>query len=168
MGIFHNKNFKHLLFSVSTRMGSFVPTIESVARIYLSLRKKEPLSSGDRLQIQEEIMMRYRKAPYTDEMGKKARNLAMNYFKDHLSTHTLKLYNDRFNDAPEGQDHRDAQERRHATIKIFCCDIIDDWAKKIALSPQAIMSIQAKFSDLADQHFEETLTGSGASENQEN
>lgn len=157
MGIYHNKNFKHLLYSVSTRMGAFVPTIESVARIYLSLRKKEPLSSSDRLQIQEEILMRYRKAPYTDEMGKKARNLALNYFMDHLTTHTFKLYKDRFKDAPEGQNNIESHQRRHATIKSFCCDTIDDWAKKVAISSQAITSIQNKFIDLADQHLEEVL-----------
>lgn len=155
MGIYHNKNFKHLLFSVSTRMGSFVPTIESLARIYLSLRKKDPLSSGQRLQIQEEILMRYKKAPYSEAMGKKARNLAMNYFMDYLSNYALKLYKERFKDAPEGQDNLESYQRRHATIKTFCCDMIEEWAKKVALSSQAITTIQAKFIEQADQHLVE-------------
>ena len=107
---------------------------------------------------EEEILMRYRKAPYTDEMGKKARNLALSYFMDHLTTHTLKLYKDRFKDAPEGQNNRDSHQRRNATIKSFCCDTIEDWAQKVALSSQAITSIQNKFIDLADQHLEESLS----------
>jgi len=158
LGIYHNKNFKHLLFSVGTRMGSFVPTIESLARIYLSLRKKEPLSSGERLQIQEEILMRYRKAPYTEEMGKKARTLALNYFMDYLSSYAMKMYYDRFKDAPEGQDNIESSQRRHATIKTFCCNMIEEWAKKVALSSQAVMTMQAKFSDAADAHLEKLLS----------
>jgi hypothetical protein len=158
LGIYHNKNFKHLLFSVATRMGSFVPTIESLARIYLSLRKKEPLSSGERLQIQEEILMRYRKAPYTEEMGKKARNLALNYFMDYMSSYSLKMYLDRFKDAPEGQDNIESSQRRHATIKAFCCNMIEEWAEKVALSSQAVMAMQAKFSDAADAHIEKLLS----------
>ena len=157
MGIYHNKSFKHLLFSVSTRMGSFVPTIESLARIYLSLRKKEPLTSSARLQIQEEILMRYRKAPYTDEMGKKARNLAMNYFMDYLSSYAIKLYKERFKDAPDGQNNAESNQRRHATIKTFCCGMIEEWGKKIALATPTISTMQAKFIDLADQHLEEVL-----------
>ncbi len=158
LGIYHNKNFKHLLYSVATRMGSFVPTIESLARIYLSLRKKEPLSSGERLQIQEEILMRYRKAPYTEEMGKKARNLALNYFMDYLSSYVMKMYLDRFKDAPEGQDNIESSQRRHATIKAFCCNMIEEWAEKVALSSQAVMAMQAKFSDAADAHLEKLLS----------
>ena len=142
-------------------MGSFVPTIESLARIYLSLRKKEPLSSGERLQIQEEILMRYRKAPYTEAMGKKARTLALNYFMDYLSSHAIKMYKDRFKDAPEGQDNIESSQRRHATIKAFCCNMIqEEWAKKVALSSQAIMTMQAKFSDTADAHLEKLLSES--------
>ena len=160
LGIYHNKSFKHLMFSVGTRMGSFVPTIESLARIYLSLRKKERLSSGERLQIQEEILMRYRKAPYTEDMGKKARNLALNYFMDYLSSYAMKMYKDRFKDAPEGQNNIKSSQRRHATIKAFCCNMIEEWAEKVALSSQAVMAMQAKFSDTADAHLEKILSES--------
>jgi hypothetical protein len=144
-------------------MGSFVPTIESLARIYLSLRKKEPLSSGDRLQIQEEIMMRYPKAPYTAEMGTKARNLALNYFMDHLLDHSMKLYKDRFKDAPEGQDNLESQIRRHATIKTFCSDLLDDWGAKVALSTNAMIRVKTKFTVAADAHFEEISADSADS-----
>jgi len=153
--LYHKKKFKILLFSVGTRMGSLVPTIESVARIYLSLRKKEILSAGDRLQITEEILMRYRKAPYTSKMANKARNLALNYFVDHLVENTLKLYTDRFNDAPDIQATAETHQRRHATIKAFGANVIDESAKKVALSAQAIMVTQSKFSDVADQQFAE-------------
>ena len=152
-----NGHVKRLLFSAGTRLGSFVPTIESLARIYVTLRKKTELSSGDRLQIQEEIMMRYKKAPYTDEMGKKARNLALNYFMDYVAESGFKLYLDRLNNTPEGQDNTESHYRRYNTIISFCHSTIEEWCSKIAISTQAIESIQNKFNDLAGDHFRETV-----------
>ena len=150
-------NVKHLLYSVSTRLGTFVPTIESLARIYLGLRRKEQLNSGERLRLQEEILMRYRKAPYTEEMGKKARNLALNYFMDYLAEYGLKLYKDRFKDVPVGQDNPASQHRRHTTIVSFCQDMIEEWSSRVALSTQATESIKAKFAENATQFLRETV-----------
>jgi hypothetical protein len=156
LALMQDGHIKHLLFSVGTRLGMFVPTLESLARIYLGLRKKEYLSSGDRLQIQEEILMRYKKSAYTEDMGKKARNMALNYFMDYLLEYALKLYKERFQQTNEGQDNRESQIRRHATIKAFCCDMISEWCKKIAVSTPAIVNIQARFSEAADQFLQET------------
>jgi hypothetical protein len=102
---------RKLLYSVGTRMSTFVPTIEILARIYIGLRKKEDIIPGDRLQIQEEVLMKYSKSPYTEDMGKKARNLSLNYFMDYLTEYGFKLYKDRMDKAPEGQNHFSAQKR---------------------------------------------------------
>ena len=157
LDLLDNGHIKHLLFSVGTRLGSFVPTIESLARIYLTLRKKTELSSGDRLQIQEEIMMRYKKAPYTDDMGKRARNLALNYFMDYLAEYAFKLYQDRFDNTPEGQDNIESHYRRYNTVTTFCRSTVDDWCSKIAISAQAIESIHTKFEEMASDHFREKI-----------
>ena len=147
---------KHLLYSAATRLGTFVPTVESLARIYLSLRKKDQLTPGDRLRIQEEILMRYRKAPYSEDMGKKARNLALNYFMDYLAEHGYKLYRERLKDVPEGHDNPTSQYRRHTTIISFCYDVIDEWGKRVALSTQAIETVKARFAESASQYYHAT------------
>jgi len=148
---------KHLLYSVGTRLGMFIPTIETLTRIYLGLRKKEALNAGDRNKIQDEILMKYKKAAYSEEMGKKARNLALNYFIDYLHEFGLRLYKDRFKNIPEGQNNIESHYRRHETIKSFCCDMIKDRSAKVAMSTQAIQSIQDRFSDSANQFIKETI-----------
>lgn len=52
-----------LLYSAGTRLPTFVPAIELLARIYLELRKKEDIIPGDRLTIQAEVLMKYSKGP---------------------------------------------------------------------------------------------------------
>ena len=144
---------RQLLYSVGTRLSTFVPTIEILARIYIGLRKKEDIIPGDRLQIQEEVLMKYNKSPYSEDMGKKARNLSLNYFMDYLTEYGFKLYTDRLNQAPDGQNHLGAQKRRHETIKESCTNLVREWGVKVGISSPAMMNLEGRLMEMADNHL---------------
>ena len=149
---------RKLLYSVGTRMGTFIPTIEILARIYIGLRRKEDIIPGDRLMIQEEVLMKYNKSPYTEDMGKKARNLSLNYFVDYLTEYGFKLYKDRMDKAPEGQNHFSAQKRRHGTIRDSCVNLVKEWGTKVGVSTPAMMNLEGRLMEMADAHLA-ALTG---------
>lgn len=144
---------RKLLYSVGTRLGTFVPTIEILARIYIGLRKKEDMIPGTRLQIQEEVVMKYSKSPYTEDMGKKARNLSLNYFMDYLTEYGFKLYKDRMEQAPEGQNHFSAQKRRHTTITDSCVNLVREWGTKVGVSTPALMNLEGRLMEMTDSHL---------------
>jgi len=148
---------RKLLYSIGTRLGSFVPTIEILARIYIGLRKKEDIIPGDRLQIQEEVLMKYNKSPYTEDMGKKARNLSLDYFTDYLTEYGFKLYKDRMNQAPEGQNHLGAQKRRHSTIKESCGNLVKEWGTKVGISTPAMMNLEGRLMEMSDGYLSELV-----------
>ena len=160
---FKSPQVRELLYSVGTRAGTFVPTIEILARIYLPMRKNEDMIPGKRLAIQEEVLLRYKNSPYTDLKAKKARNLALNYFTDYLSGNAMKTFRDRFDNAPEGQDNAEAKARRHNVIKAHCMNQFDDRGVKLGLSSQSLIHVKARFSELADLYFKEQI-GDGAEE----
>ena len=144
---------KKLLYSVGTRLSTFVPTIEILARIYIGLRKKEDIIPGDRLMIQEEVLMKYNKSPYTEDMGKKAQNLSLNYFVDYLTEYGFKLYKDRMEQAPEGQNHFSAHKRRHETIKKSCNNLVREWGTKVGVSTSAMMNLEGRLMEMADNYI---------------
>lgn len=148
---------RQLLYSVGTRLSTFVPTIEILARIYIGLRKKEDIIPGDRLQIQEEVLMKYSKSPYTEDMGKKARNLSLNYFMDYLNEYGFKLYKDRMNQAPDGQNHLGAQKRRHGTITESTVNLVREWGSKVGVSGPAMMNLEGRLLEMADRHLAELV-----------
>ena len=148
---------RKLLYSAGTRLGTFVPTIEILARIYIGLRKKEDIIPGDRLQIQEEVLMKYNKAPYTDDLGKKARNLSLNYFMDYLTEYGFKLYKDRMEQAPDGQNHVGAQKRRHGTIRDSCVNLAREWGSKVGVSSPAMMNLERRLMEMADNHLADLI-----------
>ena len=148
---------RHLLFSVATRVGAFVPTIEVLARIYLGLRKKTDISPGQRLLIHDEVILRYKKSVYTGTKANKARNLALNYFMDYLSEHGMKIYKDRFASAPEGQDNIEARYRRHEVIKTHCFNIFDEWGIRVGISSHGLVNLKARFSETADLFIKEKV-----------
>ena len=142
-----------LLYSVGTRLSTFVPTIEILARIYIGLRKKEDMSSGIRLQIQDKVVMKYDKSPYTEDMAKKARNLSLKYFMDYLTEYGFKLYKDRMEQAPEGQNDFSAQKRRHATISQSCINLVREWGTKVGVSTPATMNLEGRLREMTDSHL---------------
>jgi hypothetical protein len=144
------KPIRQLLYSVGTRLGTFVPTIEVLARIYLGLRKKNDIIPGERLKIQEEVLVRYEKAPYTDSMAKKARNLALNYFMDYLTEYGMKLYKTSFNSVPQGNDNPEAHGRRHSAIRGNCANAVEEWGTRVGLSSHALFNVKARFMETAD------------------
>ncbi len=146
-----------LLHSAGTRLATFVPTIEILARIYLGLRKKDDIIPGERLRIQEEVLMKYSNGPYTEDMGKKARNLSLNYFTDYLSEYGIRLYNERVARAPEGQNNLAGQKRRHETIKDNCVNLMRDWGTKTGMSTPAMWNLEARFSEMADKQLAELV-----------
>ena len=144
---------RKLLYSVGTRLGSFVPTIEILARIYIGLRKKDDIIPGDRLQIQAEVLMKYNKSPYTEDMGKKARNLSLNYFMDYLTEYGFKLYKDRLAQAPDGQNNFSERQRRHETIQNNCCNLVREWGRKVGVSSPAMMNLEGRLMEMTDNHL---------------
>jgi hypothetical protein len=160
---FKSPQVRELLYSVGTRAGTFVPTIEILARIYLPMRKNEDMIPGKRLAIQEEVLLRYKNSPYTDLKAKKARNLALNYFTDYLSGNAMKTFRERFENAPEGQNNAEARAKRHNVIKSHCMNQFDDRGVKLGLSSQSLIHVKARFSEMADLYFKEQI-GDGAEE----
>ena len=148
--LFGDPHVQHLLFSVGTRLGMFLPTIEILTRIYVGLRKKANLIPGDRLKIQHEVLIRYQKTPYTEDMAKKARNLALTYFSDYQVEHAMNLYKERFDKAPEGHTDVDSYYRRHEAIKTNGCNLLDELGVRIGLSAPMLASIKARFNKAAD------------------
>lgn len=146
-----------LLHSMGTKLATFVPTIEILARIYLGLRKKEDIIPGERLKIQAEVLMKYSKGPYTEDMGKKARNLSLNYFMDYLTEFGLKIYNERVASAPEGQNNLAGQKRRHDTIKDNCINLMREWGTKTGMSTPAMWNLEARFSEITDKQLAELV-----------
>ncbi|MDA0748480.1 MAG: hypothetical protein O2954_18330 [bacterium] len=153
LGLLRDPQIRHLLFSVATRLGTFVPTIEILARIYLGLRKKADIIPGERLGIQEEVLMRYRKSPYTEDKAKNARTLALNYYTDFLAEHGMKLYKERFAAAPDGQNNIESHFRRHEVIKTHCYNVFEERATRIGLSQPAVIHLKARFTETADLFF---------------
>ena len=146
-----------LLHSMGTKLATFVPTIEILARIYLGLRKKEDIIPGERLKIQAEVLMKYAKGPYAEDMGKKARNLSLNYFMDYLTEFGLKIYNERVASAPEGQNNLAGQKRRHDTIKDNCINLMREWGTKTGMSTPAMWNLEARFSEITDKQLTELV-----------
>lgn len=142
-----------LLYSVGTRLSTFVPTIEILARIYIGLRKKEDLIPGIRLQIQDKVCMKYGKSPYTEDMAKKARNLSLNYFMDYLTEYGFDLYKDRMEQASEGQNDFSTQKRRHATISQSCINLAREWGTKVGVSTPAMINLEARLREMTDSHL---------------
>ncbi len=157
LNLYKKPPVRHLLFSVATRVGIFVPTIEILARIYLGLRKKTDINPGQRLMIQDEVLLRYKKSVYTETKASKARNLALNYFTDYLSEHGMKIYKDRFASAPEGQDNIEAHYRRHEIIKTHCFNIFEEWGTRVGLSSHGLINLKARFSETADLFIKEEV-----------
>ena len=153
--LFGDPHVQHLLFSVGTRLGMFLPTIEILTRIYVGLRKKANLIPGDRLKIQHEVLIRYQKTPYTEDMAKKARNLALTYFSDYQVEHAMNLYKERFDKAPEGHTDVDSYYRRHEAIKTNRCNLLDELGVRIGLSVPMLASIKNRFVKAADVYIDE-------------
>ena len=153
--LFRDPHVQHLLFSVGTRLGMFLPTIEILTRIYVGLRKKANLIPGERLKIQHEVLIRYQKAPYTEDMAKKARSLALTYFSDYLAEYAMKLYEERFDKVPQGRDDVDSYYRRHEVIKTHGCNLLDEWSVRIGLSASMLANIKTRFVKGADLFIDE-------------
>ncbi len=157
VGLLKDPKVRHLLFSASTRAGTFVPTIEILARIYLSLRKRNDVNPGQRLAIQEEVLLRYQKSAYTEAKAKRAGSLAINYFSDYLVEYGMKVYKDRFDSAPEGQNNIESHWRRHDVIKSHCFGVFDQWGTRVGLSAHASTNLKARFAETADLFLKETV-----------
>lgn len=166
LALMQDKSVKYLLFSVGTRLGSFVPTLEMLARIYLGMRKKEPITSGDRLKIQADILMRYQKAPYTEEIAQKARNLAVNYFLDYLTDYAIKEYKEGQKTAPRSTENAESQQRRHAALSASCCNTIDEWGQKLALPAASLNSVKGRLMETIDHLFQQTADSQSVSEHE--
>lgn len=171
---------KKLLYSVGTRLSTIVPTIEILTRIYIGLRKKQDIIPGDRLQIQEDISVKYIKTPYTEKMAKQARNLSLDYFTDYLTEYGYKLYEDRMQQAivqqalraqqsPEagqgsgteaaesdGQNHLSETRRRHETIIKSSRNIVREWGTRVGISSQAMMNLESRLTEMADKYIADT------------
>jgi len=156
-GMIKDPQVRGLFYSAGTRLGEFVPTIEILARIYLAMRKKADVNPGERLSIQEEVLIRYKKSQYTDSKGKKARALALNYFTDFLAEYGMRIYKDRFESAPEGTDNIEGQLRRHKVIKSHCFHLFESRGTKIGLSQPAMINLKAHFSETADNYLKSVV-----------
>jgi hypothetical protein len=97
--------------------------------------------------------MRYKKSPYTDSKGKKARNLAVNYFTDFLAGYGMRQYKERFAQAPDGQNNIEGQIRRHKVIKSHCFHLFEQRGTRIGLSQPAMINLKARFSETADNYL---------------
>ncbi|MBB30813.1 MAG: hypothetical protein CME25_18145 [Gemmatimonadetes bacterium] len=152
-GMIKDPQCKTLFYSVGTKLGEFVPTIEILARIYLPLRKQSDIIPGERLAICDDVLMRYKKSPYTEAKANTARNLALKYFTDFLAEYGLRLYKERFAETPDGQNNIEGQLRRHKVIKSSCFNMFEQRGTKIGLSQSAVINLKACFSKTADNYL---------------
>lgn len=144
-----------LLHSMGTKLATFVPTIEILARIYLGLRKKEDIIPGERLKIQAEVLMKYSKGALYRRYGQKGKESV--YFMDYLTEFGLKIYNERVASAPEGQNNLAGQKRRHDTIKDNCINLMREWGTKTGMSTPAMWNLEARFSEITDKQLAELV-----------
>jgi len=157
IGLFRHPVIQQLIRSVGTRLATFLPNIEILARIYVSLRKRSDLTPGDRLKIQQEVVLRYQEGPYTEESAKTARNLALTYFTDHLVEFCSRQYSESLAAASGVLNDPESRMRRHEALKATGFSTIEEWGVRVGLSAQVLGNIKNRFMQAADEIQQESL-----------
>jgi len=133
---------RRLLRNSGTRLGAFVPGMEIIARIYLSLKKGSDMNPAARLDIQKDVMFKYQKAKYPEKSARRARNVALRYFFEHLVDYGLELYKERKAALMEMKMPDEDREGRFEALREVCCNLAAERASKAVLSAQIISELR--------------------------
>ena len=131
-----------LLRNSGTRLGTFVPSMEIIARIYLSLKKGSDMNPAARLDIQKDVMFKYQKAKYPEKLARRARNVALRYFFEYLIDYGLELYRERKAALMEMKMPDGDREGRFEALREVCCNLAAERASKAVLSAQIILELR--------------------------
>ncbi|MSS73204.1 MAG: hypothetical protein EXS64_17180 [Candidatus Latescibacteria bacterium] len=155
---------KLLLRNSGTRLGTFVPSMEIIARIYLGLKKGSDMNPTARLDIQKDVMFKYQRAKYPEKLARKARNVALRYFFEHLIDYGLDLYKERKVALMEMKmpDETD-KETRLESLRDTCGNLTAERASKAVLSAQVIAELREQIRGAINDYEMGIEPGAGAS-----
>ena len=86
---------------------------------------------------------------------------------DYLAAHTMKLYKDRFESSPEGQQNVEAHYRRHGVIKDYCFKVIDDAGARLGLPAYGVTHLKDRVAGMANIFIKDTVGENPNPEDQE-
>ena len=133
---------KRLLMHTGSRLGTFVPGLEIIARIYLGLKKGGDMDPQVRANIQKDVVFKYQKAYFAEDAARKARNTALRFFFEHLIDYGLEVYKERKTTILETKTQEMDVENRLESLQEVCGNLAAERASKAVLSAAVIVELR--------------------------
>lgn len=134
---------RRLVRNTGARLSLFVPTLEIIARVYLALKKGNDMDPKARMDIQKDVMFKYQKAKYPEKSARKARNVALRFYFEHLVDYGLEIFRERKAAALEMKTSAEVDmENRFESLREVACNLAAERATKAALSAQVITELR--------------------------
>ena len=133
---------KRLLMHTGSRLGTFVPGLEIIARIYLGLKKGGDMDPQVRMTIAKDVVFKYQKVYFSEEAARKARNVALRFFFEHLVDYGLEVYKERKTTILETKTQEMDVENRLESLQEVCGNLAAERASKAVLSAAVIVELR--------------------------